>query len=87
MEERTCAGPSMTDGDVLATMSCRGTKEHRAVALGKKIRVISLDHSPLPAYLAHLQASNVPQLMMRKPWLTFDDAILAAILDAIGLGS
>jgi hypothetical protein len=54
-----------------------------AAALGKRIRVVSLDGSPPPAHLADIQATAVPRLMQRKPWLSRSDAILEATLEAI----
>jgi len=53
-----------------------------AMALEKRIGVVSIDdHSP-PPYLQDLQAASVPRLLSRKPWLTADDGLLETILDA-----
>ena len=54
-----------------------------ANGLGKPVRVVNLDESALPTYLAHIQAVSVPRLMERKPWLNLEDAILDALLTAV----
>lgn len=54
-----------------------------AAALGKRIRIVSLDGSLPPAHLQDIQAAAVPRLMQRKPWLSRSDAILEATLEAV----
>lgn len=53
-----------------------------AVALGKPIRLVSLDGTRPPGHLEHLQAEDVPRLQARKPWLPRMEAILGAMLQA-----
>ena len=54
-----------------------------ATALEKPIRVIALEEDSTPAYLAHLQGMSVERLLMRKPWLMPDEALLDAILNVV----
>jgi hypothetical protein len=54
-----------------------------ANGLGKPVRMVNLDESALPTYLAHIQAVSVPRLMERKPWLNPEDAILDGLLAAV----
>ena len=54
-----------------------------ATALEKPIRVIALEEDSTPAYLAHLQGMSVQRLLMRKPWLMPDEALLDAILNVV----
>ena len=54
-----------------------------AVALGKPTRVVSLDGTPPPGFLSHVQMSDVPRLLQRKPWLEPEDALVEAFLAAV----
>jgi len=54
-----------------------------ANGLGKPVRMINLDESAPPDYLAHIQSVSVPRLLERKPWLNTGDAILEGLLTAV----
>ena len=55
-----------------------------ATALGKPIRIIHLEERSTPPYLSHVQGGSIPRLLVRKPWLTDEEALLDGILDALG---
>jgi hypothetical protein len=57
-----------------------------AIALGKSIRIISLDGSSPPSYLQDVQATDVCRLLKRKPWLTQEAGILESCLTAVTPG-
>jgi len=54
-----------------------------AMGRHKSIRIVSIDGCPPPAHLQDIQASSVPRLRARKPWLDPDDALTECILNAI----
>ena len=54
-----------------------------ATALEKPVRVIHLEGDATLPYLSHVQASEIPRLLARKPWLTEDEALLDAVLDGL----
>lgn len=51
-----------------------------ALALDKPIRLISLDGSRPPLFLAHLQCLDLALAASRRPWLSDDDRVLDALL-------
>ncbi|MDG1480416.1 MAG: TIR domain-containing protein [Myxococcota bacterium] len=53
-----------------------------AAAVGKPIRVISLDGQPPPSFVSHLQMFDVPRMLRQRPWLTQEDSVLEAILSS-----
>lgn len=54
-----------------------------AVARGLTVRVIALDDTPIPPFVAHLQADSVPRLVRRRPWLSAPEALLDALWGAL----
>jgi hypothetical protein len=54
-----------------------------AVAMDKRLSIVSLDGSSPPAYIQNIQAADVPRLQGRKPWLSHEEACIEAVLDAI----
>lgn len=54
-----------------------------AMALGLPLRVVMLDPGQPPPFLAHLQAIDVPRLQARRPWLSQDEALVEALLEAL----
>lgn len=56
-----------------------------AVAMGKPIRLVSIDGSRPPAFVQHLQAADVPRLIRAKPWLDVESALLEACLSSLTL--
>lgn len=54
-----------------------------ALARGRTPRLISLDGTLPPAFLAHLQAADIPRMVHRQPWLTPSEALMQALVDAI----
>ena len=54
-----------------------------ATALDKRIGVVCLEDEVTPAYLTHLQGLSIPRLLIRKPWLLPNEALLDALLDVI----
>ena len=51
-----------------------------ALALGLPIGLVSLDGTPPPAFVQHLQAADVPRLLARRPWPTAAEALVEALL-------
>jgi hypothetical protein len=51
-----------------------------AMALGKNIRIISIDEVPPPAHIQDIQALELPRFMKRKPWLDFTQALIEAFM-------
>jgi hypothetical protein len=58
-----------------------------ASALRKDIRVVLCDDTPVPAFLASIQAVSVPRTLRRRPWLTEHEVIVDALLDALDASS
>jgi len=54
-----------------------------AVALGKPLQLVSLDGLPPPSFLAHLQMQDVPRMLLLRPWLEYEDALLESVLALI----
>lgn len=54
-----------------------------ATALEKPVRVIHLEESATLPYLSHVQATEIPRVLARKPWLTEEEALLDAVLDGL----
>lgn len=59
----------------------------QALALGKPCRVVSLDGTPPPAFVGHVQATDLRRHRARRPWLSEGEALVDALLDAMGLAS
>jgi hypothetical protein len=55
-----------------------------ATAAEKTIRVISLDGSPPPLFVGHLHVHDLERQRRTKPWLSSQEALLDALLDALG---
>ena len=53
-----------------------------ALALGKPVTLISLDGSPPPGFLSHLQMQDLPRTVGRRPWMSPEEALLDAFLSA-----
>ena len=58
-----------------------------AVALGKPIRLLSLDGAPPPSFLGHLQMLDVPRVIRSRPWLSMEDALVESLIAKEGHGS
>jgi len=54
-----------------------------ATALGVPCRVVRVDEAPLPAWMGHLQATDVPRLRRIRPWLEPSEALEEALLDCL----
>lgn len=54
-----------------------------ACALHKPIRLLSLDGSPPPVFLQHVQAADLPRLARQRPWLDMQDVLADELLKAL----
>jgi hypothetical protein len=52
----------------------------QAIALGKRVRVVSLEPVPPPFYVQHLMVVDVQRLLLQKPWLDRGEALVEALL-------
>lgn len=57
-----------------------------AMARDLPIRVVMLDAGSPPPFLSQLQAIDLPRLQARRPWLSADEALVEALLDALSGG-
>lgn len=51
-----------------------------ATALGLPRRILRVDATPLPAWIGHLQATDLPRILHHRPWLSRRDALEEALL-------
>ncbi len=56
----------------------------QAVARGTPCRVIVLDGTPPPPFVGHVQAVDLVRHRQRRPWLSQEEALIEAFLDALG---
>lgn len=54
-----------------------------AVARGLPVRIIALDETPVPPFLAHLQAADVPRIRRARPWLSPPEVLVESLLQAL----
>jgi hypothetical protein len=54
-----------------------------ACALRKPIRLLSLDGSPPPVFVQHVQAADLPRLARQRPWLDVQDIVADELLKAL----
>src|SRR6185295_2137333 len=54
-----------------------------AYALRKPIRLLSLDGSPPPAFVQHMQFVDLPRLARQKPWLDIQDILVDELLKVL----
>jgi len=54
-----------------------------AMGMNKNIRILSLDGSAPPGFFQDIQAADCLRLAARKPWLTPQEALLDALLQAV----
>lgn len=50
-----------------------------AIALGKRVRLVSLDGASPPTFVAQLQMHDVARTLRMRPWLTRDDVLVEAL--------
>jgi len=55
-----------------------------AHGLHKPIRLLSLDGSPPPAFVQHIQVVDLPRLCRQKPWLDLQDILVFELLKGLG---
>ena len=54
-----------------------------ATALGKPVRLVSLDGSLPPVFIQHLQTADLERLGRSRPWLERHDLLLEELLKII----
>jgi hypothetical protein len=54
-----------------------------ATALELPIRIVRVDDVPLPSWMGHIQAMDLPRRLTQRPWLTPDDALEEAMLECL----
>lgn len=54
-----------------------------ALAKGIPVRMVMLESVAPPAYVSHLQGIDVPRSLARRPWLSADEALAEALLEAL----
>jgi hypothetical protein len=54
-----------------------------ALALGRKPALVSLDGTPPPSYVQHLQVVDLERRRAARPWLRRDEALTEALLGAV----
>jgi len=55
-----------------------------ANALSKPIALISLDGSVPPVFVQHIQAIDLPRILLQESWLDPQDALLRELLNVLG---
>ena len=55
-----------------------------AMALGKSVALISLDGSPPPAFVQHIQMADLERMRRLQPWLDPEEVLLEALLQTLG---
>ncbi len=54
-----------------------------AYAIGKPIKLVSLDGSAPPAFVQHIQVIDVQRIVSQKPWLDIQDVLLQGLLNTL----
>ena len=54
-----------------------------AAAMGKPLKLISLDGVDPPSFVQHIQVVHLPRMVSRKPWLDIHDVLLQGLLNSI----
>ena len=69
--------------EALLTSTFCAFETGHAMALGKPVALISLDGSPPPVFVQHLQTVDLERQQRLKPWLDREEALLEALLQVL----